>query len=640
MTLLTRLFAAITAPSLASKISTFNTLAFKKGSLLLSLCLTLLVTSQAQAQFFKKQQPELLPAEEAFKVQHQVTNGGLQVNWVLADEYYMYRDKFAVELKVDDQVLSLPLSFSERGVLEQDEIFGEVEVFFFNISIEASLPAELNLNPGQTYDVVLKGQGCNKPVGICYPPMKRLIQVVWNEAELGSPATAAEAGAASTETNNQLFEEQKVKEDTVQRSFFFYVSSAFFAGILLSFTPCVLPMIPILTGVIAKQHAPSRMKSGWLAICYVAGTVVTYLIAGWIAGATGTQLQAYLQNPYGIGFVCLLLVVLAASLFGAFRIETPSTVQTKIHEKTAHDENDDAVLWKKSFVLGLFSALIVGACVSPILIIALGTAISNGDPVLGAAIMGSMALGMGVLLIAFGFGAGWLLPKTGPWMMQIQTLFGFSVLGVAIYIASALPAVPVLLLWSLLLIFSGFYVWQIGIEAAENKANSLIQSMIKSLALILIVWGCLAVIGHTTGGRSITEPLSELSFSSESKSSIELPFQTTTTLEETKQLLAQAKSSNQPAFVDFYADWCFDCVRMKRTTFKEQAVAQALNNWRLIEIDVTDTNADSEELKKYFGVFGPPASLFFGADGEENIALRQYGYIPKDDFISLVNSVR
>lgn len=278
-----------------------------------ALVLTLVLSSPVSAQFFNNQAPQLLPEAEAFKVSHSVEPDGLTINWSIADDYYMYRDQFGASVEVDGQSVPLILEFPEQGVVENDPEFGDVEVFFFNTPITARFPTSFTPKADQVYALTLSGQGCNKPVGICYPPMKRLTDVQWSEATLSAQTKPPSQIAANT------------KQD--KKSFWTYVLSAFGAGLLLSFTPCVLPMIPILSGIIAKQENPSRLAAGWLAICYVAGTIVTYLIAGWIAGATGTQLQAYFQNPWVIGFICLLLLMLAASLFGLFKMATPTSLQ-------------------------------------------------------------------------------------------------------------------------------------------------------------------------------------------------------------------------------------------------------------------------------------------------------------------------
>ncbi|MEM7360681.1 MAG: protein-disulfide reductase DsbD [Pseudomonadota bacterium] len=580
----------------------------------------------ANAQFWSKEPPQLLPEEEAFQVIASVDNSGLlRVNWSVADDYYMYRDQFGIESATAGVTIG-DITFPE-GVVEDDPEFGEVVVYFYNVELPAQLSFAEDARPADgQLKLILKGQGCNKPVGVCYPPQTREYTVDISNVVAGATTSAALADTPTPTSTPQAAE----------KSFLGYVLSAFFAGILLSFTPCVLPMIPILAGVIAGQNQPSKMQAGWLAICYVAGTVVTYLIAGAVAGATGAQLQAYFQNVWVISVICGLLVLLAASLFGWFRIELPSAIQSKLSGSQVSTRSASF----SSFSLGLISALVVGACVSPILILALGAAITQGDPVLGAAIMGSMALGMGLLLIAFGFGAGWILPKAGPWMTQIQVLFGFMVLGVAIYLLSGLSFIPSLYLWAALLLTAGFYCWQLG----KDISLPLLQSFLRAVSAILIIWGGMALLGGSMQGKDILRPLDSLSFASNSTATVNgkstLPFNVTTTLAEVQSLMQEAKEQQQPVLIDFYADWCLDCKRMHRTTFQSSTVQAALQNWQLIEIDVTNTSDASEEVKRHFQVFGPPATLFYRSNGQEQQELRQYGYIKEAAFLDMIAAVK
>ena len=348
------------------------------------------------------------------------------------------------------------------------------------------------------------------------------------------------------------------------------------------------------------------MRSGWLAISYVAGTAVTYMAAGALAGAAGEQLQAYFQNVWFISAICILLVLLAGSLFGWYKIQLPSSVQSQL--SSAQLAFNSATL--TSFTLGLVASLIVGACVSPLLIANLSAAVALGDPILGAATMGSMAVGMGLLLILFGFGAGWILPKAGAWMNQIQILFGFMVLGVAIYLLSTLAFIPVLYLWTALLLCAGFYVWHIASNSIAADEKPLFSSAAKAISAVLIAWGLMALVGGVTGGKDILQPLEALSFSDGAAPEQELRFNVTTTVSQVQALMQSAKQSKQPVLIDFYADWCLDCKRMQSSTFKRAAVHQALQGWVLIEINVTETNDDSQQVKRLFNVFGPPATLF------------------------------
>lgn len=579
-------------------------------------------------QFWSNKQPDLLPEQQAFSATASIINNKLIVNWSIADGYYIYRDSLKIEALTADTKLGA-INFP-AGVIENDPEFGEVEVYFYNIELSAELLSAANSK--RQIDIKLYGQGCNKPVGVCYPPMQRILNIADNRTVLNSDDPSDNV-AQSTDSNQPPVRDTNSAPNTdkpVEKSLLAYVLAAFGAGILLSFTPCVLPMIPILAGVIAGQQNPSKLQSGWLAICYVAGTVVTYIIAGALAGATGSQLQAYFQNIWVIGFICCLLAVLAASLFGCFKIQLPSSLQTKLND--AGLTNRSASL--SSFALGLVSALVVGACVSPVLILALGAAITQGDPVLGAAIMGAMAIGMGLLLILFGFGAGWILPKAGAWMNQVQIVFGLMVLGVAIYLLDSLGLFPTLYFWTALLLITGVYFWQI----ASNVQTPLLNSVWRAVGIAFITWGVMSLVGASIGSNNVMQPLEKLSRQqSTSQSDSSLAFIHTTQLQEVTTHLQQAKQSGQPVFIDFYADWCLDCKRMQRTTYKKNSVINALKDWRVIEIDVTDTNSNSEEVKRYFNVFGPPASLFIAPDGSEHQELRQYGYLNETDFLSLIN---
>jgi thiol:disulfide interchange protein DsbD len=431
--------------------------------------------------------------------------------------------------------------------------------------------------------------------------------------------------------------------------FIAYVLGAFGIGLLLTFTPCVLPMIPILSSVIvgsAKDRHISKLEGGMMSTAYVLGTAATYTLAGVIAGATGEQLQAYFQNPVALGVFATIFVLLALSMFGFYELQMPSFIQSHLHSHS-HDVHSRFRHLKGGALIGLFgmgmlSALIVGACVSPLLISALGVAIANRDPMLGGAIMFAMALGMGVILIAIGVGAGFLLPKAGTWMNQVKHVFGVLLIGLAIYLLGFIPQVPVLLLWAALLIIVGVYL---GATQSLPSGASGWQVLWKGLGTVSLIWGVVALLGGFTGNRDIMSPL-PINLSSAGVGIAGAPadehiFERVKSMQELDGRLAQAKAVGKPVILDYYADWCTDCLRMEKSTFRDPRVREQMKSrFVLLQADVTDPNsAEVKALKKRFDVFGPPAMLFFGADGAERRELRAYGFRTVDDFLAMMGKV-
>ena len=576
--------------------------------------LFVLFSLPASAGFFTDDY-QLLPEDQAFAVDAQITAPDtLVINWIVAPDYYMYKEQFAVESATAEFGA---IQFS-KGEIEDDPEFGKVEVYF-DIA-ELVVPISSIAENTQTLQLTLKGQGCNKPIGVCYPPQTRQLTIDVPDLSQAQTLSQTPIETPSQEPNS-----------TTAKSFWSYLLTAFGAGILLSFTPCVLPMVPILSGVIAGHKNPSKWHAGWLAICYVIGTAITYGIAGAVAGATGAQLQAYFQNPWAIGTICLILFLLALSLFGLFHIE----IHGHALQHRWQEFNDKKSSAFSALVLGILSALIVGACVSPILILALGAAITNADPVLGAGVMISMALGMGLLLIAFGFGAGWLLPKAGMWMERINQIFGFMILGVMVYLLGVLPNVPVLFLWAALLLIFGFFLWNISNETK----SAVINSIVKAAATISILWGASAFIGAVSGSHDVLRPLQSLTTTKTDNTS-KLPFVNVADEQQLIAALQTAKQKQQPVLIDFYADWCIDCVRMQRTTFVDQQVQQTLSDWLLIKVDVTNPKGPNEAIKKTYGVFGPPAMLFVDVNGIEKTEARRYGYMNARDFLAHIDTIK
>ena len=558
---------------------------------------------------------EFLDPEDAFQVEIEIAGeNALAVHFKIAPGYYLYRDKIAFQIvQGNAQVRAFDLP---PGTVKQDPYFGAVDVYLISRSI--IVPIERNNPMADTLSVSVNFQGCAEK-GICYAPMNT-IRTIELPSFVNTKTKGQAEGALSA------------------RNLIAFFGAAFVTGLLLTFTPCVLPLIPILSSIIVGQGGTSsRLRGGAISLAYVLGTAATYAAIGAVAGATGEQLQAYFQNIWAIGLISIILTLMALSMFGLYEIQMPAFVQSIL---TARTTSLSAGSFGMIFLLGAVSALVVGACVSPLLISVLSIAIFHGDPYLGAGLMFSMALGMGVVLIAIGFGAGILLPRTGAWMDRVKHLFGVMLIGVAIYLLGTIPAVPVLLLWAVLLIMFGIYL--IKSQAPMLKW----RYAWNALGTLCIIWGMLAMFGGLNGGRNILQPVSLALFSEEVlKDAVSVKgqpqFYKVTSVAEFEQLLSDARSDEQSVILDFYADWCTDCLRMEKTTFNDPQVRTDLTQFRLLKLDVTDpSDPVGKTIKQRYGVYGPPALLFFNAQGQELLAKRLYGYLDPNRFLSLLKTLR
>ncbi|HCX88838.1 MAG TPA: thiol:disulfide interchange protein [Gammaproteobacteria bacterium] len=569
--------------------------------------------------------PEFLDVDEAFDLRISADGRDmLRAQFTVAPGYYLYRDKVNF-VAVSGAVLSehaLP-----EGKREQDPYFGEVDIY------PTDFAAQLPIIPEPSADevtLIASFQGCAEQ-GICYPPVNKTVAIAL--PRLISEAAASEAAVADTALQTAVAE---AGQTISTGALLGYLGAAFGTGLLLSFTPCVLPLIPILLGTIVGQSGTGRGRAMGLSVVYVLGTVATYAVIGAVAGATGEQLQAYFQNIWAIGAIALVLGLMALSMFGFYEIQMPSALQSRLTRRSRGLGGSAGIV----FILGAASALIVGACVSPLLISVLSIAILNADLWIGAALMSAMALGMGVILIVAGAGATWLIPRSGPWMERVKQAFGVMLLGAAIYLLGAIPAVPVLLLWAALFIITGVFL-SAGRSLASGASGWTV--FFKGLGTVLLVWGVLAMIGGFSGSRSIMAPVSLSGFigaTGETSEAEVAHFERVDSLLALDQALGQATASGEKVVLDFYADWCSDCVRMENTTFQDPAVTAALEGYRLLQVDVTDPDGPGgTAIKKRYGVFGPPAMLFFNAKGREYRAQRRYGFIGADALVELLNSL-
>ena len=578
---------------------------------------------------------EFLPPDQAFQFTAEVEDGNtIKASWNIADGYYLYRDKFELSL-VDNDGITMGIVNMPPGKEKVDESFGKMVVYYHNVDL--FLPLQRTVLEPTDVTVKVKYQGCADK-GLCYPPTTKTMPLSLPAGQAMPTSTPASVSGKSAGDSGE------------QRSFIGNLLFAFGIGLLLSFTPCVLPLIPILVGVIVGQSGkqPSKMRSGVLSASYVMGTAVTYSIAGWLAGASGQQLQAYTQNVWGIGIVVLILVALALSMFGFYEIQMPSSIQSKLQTKS---QNVKGGSMTGTFILGLVSALIVGACVTPLLMLVLGIAVQTGDPVLGASMMFSMAMGMGVILMMVGVGAGHLLPKAGAWMDIVKYVFGVLLIGVAIYLLTPLLFIPILLVWAVFFIVVGVYM---GATQALPEGASKWRYMWKGLGTVLLIWGVLALIGGMQGNRDIMQPvqmtgiggmMSSGSMASAAGGVTTVdPHDLFIQLKNTSQLdeeLAKAKAAGKPVLLDYYAVRCTDCRRMEKATFGNPQVHDILQNkFVALQVDVTDPqNQETEAIKKRFKVFGPPAMLFFDKNGNTRNDLNFYGFKNPDAFIATLNEL-
>jgi len=414
---------------------------------------------------------------------------------------------------------------------------------------------------------------------------------------------------------------------------------SFVAGLLLTFTPCVLPMVPILSSIIVGQgENVSTRKSVMLSLSYVLGTAATYALMGVLAGATGEQLQSYFQNVWAISVMSLIFVLMSLSMFGLFTIQLPSFIQSRLNKESSDIKGGSLPM---VFILGMISALILGACVSPVLISFLGVAISTGDALLGGLMMFTMALGMGVPLILLGFGAGKLLPKAGMWMDNIKYLFGMLLLAVAIYLFDSLGLVSSLLLWGIYLIGISIFIGALDSVESGNKW----QKLTKAIGIVMLIWGTLLLVGAAYGGNELTKPLAKTSITYIQNTNLNKVekstkmFSNITTMEELDKALATAKQKEKTVILYFMHDLCPVCKKLKETTWKDAAVKNILaQKFVALQINMSDKNDEKiNAIKKRYHIFGPPGFVFIDKDGDELEDDGFYGYQAPEDMLDILD---
>jgi len=582
------------------------------------------------------EEDDILAPEEAFKVSASSGDGDrLQVQWAIADGTYLYHDKIKLELAGDGVQLGkfdLPQPDIKKDSIKPDGSIGDVAVYHKLIDLDVPL---LRSNTDETrVTLTASYQGCADR-GICYPPQKQVFELDLPAAAGAATVAATEpptttAGAETAAAPLQQSEQDQIAAMIAGQSSWVVIGAFFLIGLGLAFTPCVFPMIPILSGIITGhgRHITTR-KAFTLSLAYVLAMALTYTVAGVFAALAGENLQAMLQNPVAITVFALIFVALAFSMFGFYDLQLPSSLQSKLTEISNKQEGGSLA---GAAVMGLLSALIVGPCVAPPLAGALIYIGQTGDAVLGGLALFAMSMGMGAPLIAIGTSAGRLLPRAGAWMDVVKAVFGVVMLGVAIYLLErVISPTLAMVLWGLLLVVSAIYM---GAITHLPEGASGWRKLWKGLGVALLIYGTLFLIGAAANGRDTLQPLRGVVLGGGSGAAAEqhVAFKRIKTVDDLNRELAAAKAQGKPVMLDFYADWCVYCIQMERNTFPDPAVRDAMARMVLLQADVTDNDEADKALQRHIGIPAPPAMIFWGADGAERRHLRLLGFMGPEEF--------
>ena len=559
-----------------------------------------------------------LKPEQAFKLSIQTKDATtLFADFDVAPGYYLYRQR--IKLSLDPNATSKIESMDyPTGEMKHDPNFGDMEVYHqpFRVTLHLKHPEKAP----QQLALLASFQGCSEK-GLCYAPLHKHFEISLTP----SPVTEKTSSGSESDQIHQILGSGKL----------WLIALGFFGfGLLLSLTPCVFPMIPILSGIIVGQGAhPSRWHAFNLSLTYVLGMAITYALAGIAAGLSGQLISNALQNPWALGLGAVIFVVLALSMFGFYELKLPSGLESQLAERSNHFKGGK---FTGVFAMGALSALIVSPCVAAPLAGALIYISQTHDVVLGGLALFMLALGMGVPLLAVGLSAGALLPRSGPWMNTVRHFFGVVMLGMAIWIIA--PVIPISIqmgLWAALLIGSAIFLN--ALDALPHHASHL-QKLGKGLGIIGLVTGVALLVGAYAGSTDPLRPLAGLTAGkSAGNASESLPFHQVKNVAELESQIKNAQG--RYVMLDFYADWCVSCKEYDQYTFSDPRVRKLLENTSLLRADVTQNSSDDSALLAKFGLFGPPGIVFFDAEGKELTSLKVVGYQNAEQFLVTLNNV-
>ncbi len=583
---------------------------------------------------------EIPTAEEAYQLTvTQDTPTELLLDWAITPGTYLYQDKIKASLSETDKVklgqFQLPKALIKKDALRTDGTIGDLPVYYNRLQLR--IPIERLTTATIETGLQVRYQGC-ADAGVCYPPVNKqiplLLAATKQPIELPKPTLKAASAKTSVSEPAPQSELESVGSILASGKLFLIIGTFFLGGLLLSLTPCVFPMIPILSGIIAGQGQNITTKRAFtLSLVYVLGMALTYTAAGIaVAGFFGqsVNLQAAFQNPWILGPFALVFVLLALSMFGFYDLQLPSRWQSKLTE--ASNRQKGGTLTGVA-IMGVLSALIVGPCVAAPLAAALVYIAESGDMVLGGTALFALSMGMGTPVLMIGTSAGKLLPKAGHWMEAVKAFFGVTMLAVAIVLLERIvPAAVAMILWGILLITSAIYM---GATKSISTESSGWERLWKGLGMVLLVYGVLMMIGAAAGGKDTVQPLRGLFSTSASE---HLQFKRIKSVADLEREVALASSNNSPVMLDFYADWCVSCKEMERYTFSDPKVISALSGYTLLQADVTANDAtDQALLQGHFGLPGPPSIMFYNRNGEELKPQRVVGFMTADAFSQHIN---
>ena len=566
---------------------------------------------------------DFLPPDEAFRFDA-FPDGPDHVKlvWQIAEGYYLYRAR--VKVATTSEQAQLGALEMPTGETKSDEYFGKQEIYHHElvagVPVARSSAAEIALPLKVTY------QGC-ATAGLCYPPITKEITLTLPSGNGASPsamnsAIPTGANASTANTTGFVSEQDRFASLITSGNIFLMLGGFFLAGLVLAFTPCVLPMVPILSGIIAGQGKNVTTGRAFsLSLTYVLGMAFTYTIAGALCAAAGKQVQTVFQQPWILVLFAALFIALALSMFGLFTLQMPTAIQTRI---AAVSNNQAAGTFGGVAVMGILSALIVTTCVGPALVGALIVIGQTGQIARGAAALFSMSIGMGTPLLIVGASAGKLLPKAGAWMDTVKKFFGVMMLAVATWmLARVVPERIALVLWAIPALICAGLLWK------ETRKRSVTAWVVRLAGAAAGLYGVALIAGFALGN---TDPLAPLTARAATQQ--EIPFRHIKSVADLQREITQAKVDGRTVLVDFSAKWCVSCKEMEKYTFTDAAVKSALGHTVLLRADVTDNDADDQALLKHLGIIGPPTIAFYGTNGEERPNYRVVGFMKAEEFAS------